>query len=236
MENVEELEFARSPQQQQQHPPPSPLQRRPTTSSLKRSKTRKLTGNNKKKKKNNKSNNNKKNGSQDNASSSSSDSTSAAATTKKSLKRSRTLQDLMFGLEDDDKERATAAFRKYDVHQVGKVKVFMVPKMLEETGFNLSQTEVFNCCEQLRDQDVRQLTLGQYLEVVQRIRADLNEHGTDLLGAFVACGGAEDGTGEISTDALAELCQEFGVSVDTDELNDQATYEQLQAMVAGDAI
>ena len=47
-----------------------------------------------------------------------------------------------------------------------------------------------------------------------------------MLGAFVACGGKEDGSGEIDSETMAKVIEEFGLSVDLAMLKDSVAMDQ----------
>ena len=135
--------------------------------------------------------------------------------------------------EKSSVESATAIFNSYDVHNLGRVKMFDLANMLKEVGIELTGAQLRACVARIEDNGTRSIRLQQFLDLIAQHHEDEVRRESDVLCAFVACGGGQDRSGGVNTDALVELVEEFGMDPTVlGELGDGDSFEAFQAMVA----
>lgn len=128
-------------------------------------------------------------------------------------------------LTAEEVQRATEVFESFDLHSMGRVKLFELSKMLEEAGISLSATEVALCRDRVDDEGTRQIRLDQFINLISKHKQTKMQNESDLLGAFVACGGNEDGSGEVNPEVMAGLIEDFGLNVDLAYLKESASMD-----------
>jgi len=129
-------------------------------------------------------------------------------------------------LTEEETTQATEVFESFDKHNMGRVKLFELSKMLEATGISLTTPEVAACRDSVDDEGTRQIRLDQFLDLIAKHKQNRLQSESDLLGAFVACGGKEDGSGEVDPDTMSTLIEEFGLNIDLAYLKDSISMDQ----------
>jgi calmodulin len=145
----------------------------------------------------------------------------------------------MSQLSEQEVERAHEVFRSFDKHSMGRVKLFELSKMLEAAGVSLSAPEVAACRDSVDDEGTRQIRVEQFLALLSQHKQNRQQSESDLLGAFVACGGKEDGTGEVNAETMAGVIEDFGLNIDLAYLkesvamdpNTEVGYDKFQLLV-----
>eukprot|EP00750_Incisomonas_marina_P030106 INCI727.6.p3 GENE.INCI727.6~~INCI727.6.p3 ORF type:complete len:156 (-),score=37.78 INCI727.6:55-522(-) len=143
-------------------------------------------------------------------------------------------------LSQEERDRANEVFESFDKHKMGRVKLFELSKMLEAAGISLSGPEVAACRDNVDDEGTRQIRQDQFVDLISRHKQSQLQNESDLLGAFVACGGKEDGTGEVDPETMANLIEDFGLNIDLAYLkesvsmdpNSDVGYDKFQLLVA----
>ena len=88
-------------------------------------------------------------------------------------------------------------------------------QVLNALGQNPSDEDVFNMIREVDEDESGEIELDEFLMVVSRAKETVNnQDDTDVLAAFVAMGGSEDGTGEVSVDKLLATVKEFELAID----------------------
>ncbi len=142
-------------------------------------------------------------------------------------------------LSKEEVEEATKVFNTFDRHNLGRVKLFKLSKMLEAVGIEIAGPELAACRTSIDDEGTRQIRMDQFLDLLRLHKSNRLRSESDMLGAFVACGGAADGSGEVNTETMSSLIEEFGLNVDLSFIknsiavdpNGNVSYDKFQTLL-----
>ena len=136
--------------------------------------------------------------------------------------------DVSIELTEEQKEEAEAeeraqiwqCFMQFDLEQQGTMATADLKQALEQLGERVSDQQVFRMISQSDPNNLGSLSFYQFKELVTSKRE--NEKGTsraDLLDAYVAMGGDEDGGGCVDADMLIRTIKEkFEMTIDIEKL------------------
>lgn len=109
---------------------------------------------------------------------------------------------------------------QFDQEQQGTLATQDLKQALETLGENVTDTQVFRMISDADPNNSGVLHFNQFKEIVQTKRE--NERGSsdaDLLDAYVAMGGDEDGGGCVDADMLIKTIKEqFEMTIDIEKL------------------
>jgi Ca2+-binding EF-hand superfamily protein len=129
------------------------------------------------------------------------------------------------------------------VEKFGYISVGNLNEALKECGYEMSVDEVFWIISVQDPQNTGHINLAQFKSIIHDRRED--EAGTseeELLEAFVAMGGQEDGEGAINADKLIyTIKEEFEMTIDIEKLieeidedgSGQIEFDEFTALLSG---
>jgi calmodulin len=91
-------------------------------------------------------------------------------------------------------------------------------------GQHPTEEELFQMISEVDENASGTIDFGEFLKVIekQKERAAKYDDESDMVDAFVACGGNPDKTGHVQRDTLVKIIKEdFGLSIDLEKLIDE---------------
>tara|TARA_B110000090_G_C13094407_1_gene336056 strand:- start:16 stop:486 length:471 start_codon:yes stop_codon:yes gene_type:complete len=111
--------------------------------------------------------------------------------------------------------------KKFDAHDGSTIDLWGLRNVLEEMGQTPSEADVFNMIIEAEEDSTGSINFAEFLHIVeqQKIRAlNVDQH-SDMMDAYIACGGDEDLGGFVSRETLVQIVkEEFGLPIDIEEL------------------
>mmetsp|Transcript_28858 Transcript_28858/g.81287 ORF Transcript_28858/g.81287 Transcript_28858/m.81287 type:complete len:154 (+) Transcript_28858:155-616(+) len=118
-------------------------------------------------------------------------------------------------LTQDERTACIGAFRNFDRDGSGTIDSKELKQVLNALGQNPSDEDIFNMIREVDEDESGEIELEEFLIVVSKAKETVsNSDDTDILAAFVAMGGSEDGSGEVSVDKLLSTVKEFELAID----------------------
>ena len=122
--------------------------------------------------------------------------------------------------EREERQQIWQCFMQFDVDQQGVLKTSELKQALEALNERVNEQQVFRMIAEADPNNTGELTFYQFKDLIMQKRE--NEQGTsddDLLDAYVAMGGDEDGGGCVDADKLIEtIKKEFEMTIDIEAL------------------
>ena len=123
------------------------------------------------------------------------------------------------------------------------ISIFNTWTMMQELGFLINEQQKFDLLIKMGSRTIIDfkdvIKIYCQLIVIQE-KEDNDEYDSDLIDAFSAVGGNEDGSGTVSGQKLLESLEEFGLSVDIKHLlksigisNDELNFKQFCKLIHG---
>lgn len=153
-----------------------------------------------------------------------------------------------FAEEEAEREEANQiwqCFMQFDHEQQGVMGTCDLKQALEHLGERVSDTQVFKMISEVDPNNTGGLAFFQFKGLVQEKRE--NEKGSsdaDLLDAFVAMGGEQDGGGCVDADKLIDtIKREFEMTIDIVALiaevdedgSGEIEFDEFKELLAGNA-
>ena len=113
------------------------------------------------------------------------------------------------------------AFQHLDHDHSGKIDIFELKTLLEAMGMRPTEEEMFQIMSEVDVNMSGQIDFSQFLTIIstQKERCENMDDGSDLVAAYVACGGDADRGGCVDANVLIKIIKEdFGLSVDMEAL------------------
>eukprot|EP00735_Rhodelphis_limneticus_P001689 TRINITY_DN1234_c0_g1::TRINITY_DN1234_c0_g1_i1::g.26814::m.26814 TRINITY_DN1234_c0_g1::TRINITY_DN1234_c0_g1_i1::g.26814 ORF type:complete len:152 (-),score=27.51,sp/Q39584/DYL3_CHLRE/52.00/2e-50,EF-hand_1/PF00036.27/0.00022,EF-hand_1/PF00036.27/9.6e-06,EF-hand_1/PF00036.27/3.1e-08,EF-hand_7/PF13499.1/1.7e-13,EF-hand_7/PF13499.1/0.0002,EF-hand_6/PF13405.1/3e-06,EF-hand_6/PF13405.1/0.011,EF-hand_6/PF13405.1/1.1e+04,EF-hand_6/PF13405.1/0.00078,EF-hand_8/PF13833.1/0.062,EF-hand_8/PF13833.1/5.4e-09,E len=134
------------------------------------------------------------------------------------------------------------AFEKFDADGSGSIDQWELKKTLQAMGQNPTDDELFQMISMVDDDGSGCIEFAEFLKVIEnqkRLAAGQDDE-TDTISAFVALGGNPDKSGEVATQLLKNIVNEFGLTIDIDQLIAEADtdnsgfidYEEFKKMLS----
>mmetsp|Transcript_26556 Transcript_26556/g.39816 ORF Transcript_26556/g.39816 Transcript_26556/m.39816 type:complete len:149 (+) Transcript_26556:81-527(+) len=124
-------------------------------------------------------------------------------------------------LTQDEIDGCRDAFLAFDKDRSGTIDVWELRKVLEEMGQRPTEEELFQMVSEVDDNMSGSIDFAEFLKVIenQKERADHFDDETDMIDAFVACGGRADKGGHVKRETLVKIIkQDFGLTIDIEDL------------------
>lgn len=115
------------------------------------------------------------------------------------------------------------AFLAFDKDRSGSIDVWELRQVLEAMGQKPTEEELFQMISEVDDNMSGAIDFGEFLKVIekQKERATQFDDESDMIDAFVACGGNADKSGHVKRSNLIKIIkQDFGLTIDIEELID----------------
>eukprot|EP00605_Chrysophyceae_sp_TOSAG23-4_P001910 GSChrysophyteH1.ASY1.ANO1.2108.1 assembled CDS len=111
--------------------------------------------------------------------------------------------------------------KKFDVNDGATIDLWGLRNVLEAMGQNPSEADVFNMIIEADEDNTGSINFAEFLHIMeqQKLRAlNVDKH-SDLMDAYIACGGDEDLGGCVKRETLVHIVkEEFGLPIDIEEL------------------
>ena len=147
--------------------------------------------------------------------------------------------------EEEERAQIWQCFGQYDYDQQGFISTSDLKSALEHLGERVKESQVFKMISEYDPNNTGQLTFYQFKSLVTTKRE--NERGTsdaDLLDAYVALGGDEDGGGCVDAALLIQTIKEkFEMTIDIEALilevdedgSGEIEFDEFKELLAGAA-
>mmetsp|Transcript_34412 Transcript_34412/g.70348 ORF Transcript_34412/g.70348 Transcript_34412/m.70348 type:complete len:149 (+) Transcript_34412:91-537(+) len=113
------------------------------------------------------------------------------------------------------------AFLAFDKDRSGTIDVWELRQVLEAMGQKPTEEELFQMISEVDDNMSGSIDFGEFLKVIekQKERAAKFDDESDMIDAFVACGGGQDKSGHVRKETLIKIIkQDFGLTIDIEQL------------------
>ncbi|KAG5185627.1 EF hand-containing protein [Tribonema minus] len=113
------------------------------------------------------------------------------------------------------------AFLAFDKDRSGNIDVWELRQVLEAMGQKPTEEELFQMISEVDDNMSGSIDFSEFLKVIenQKMRAESFDDETDMIDAFVACGGLANKSGHVKRDTLVKIIkQDFGLTIDIEDL------------------
>ena len=156
-------------------------------------------------------------------------------------------------MTEEEKEAARQAeneeiwqcFHQYDIEQQGTMNTEDLKQALEQLGERVSDTQVFRMISDVDPNNIGTLSFYAFKELVITKREEAKgTSNADLLDAYVAMGGDEDGGGCVDAEMLIKTIRdEFEMTIDIEALiaevdedgSGEIEFDEFKELLAGQA-
>ena len=124
-------------------------------------------------------------------------------------------------LSQEEIDGCREAFLVFDKDRSGAIDVWELRQVLEAMGQKPTEEELFQMISEVDENMSGSINFAEFLKVIenQKERAENFDDESDMVDAFVACGGAPDKSGCVFKDTLVKIIkQDFGLTIDILEL------------------
>eukprot|EP00611_Tribonema_gayanum_P005576 TRINITY_DN1478_c0_g1_i2.p1 TRINITY_DN1478_c0_g1~~TRINITY_DN1478_c0_g1_i2.p1 ORF type:complete len:141 (-),score=32.42 TRINITY_DN1478_c0_g1_i2:981-1403(-) len=99
------------------------------------------------------------------------------------------------------------AFLAFDKDRSGNIDVWELRQVLEAMGQKPTEEELFQMISEVDDNMSGSIDFSEFLKVIenQKMRAESFDDETDMIDAFVACGGLANKSGHVKRDTLVSF-------------------------------
>lgn len=124
-------------------------------------------------------------------------------------------------LSQEEIDGCREAFLAFDKDRSGTIDVWELRQVLEAMGQKPTEEELFQMISEVDENMSGSIDFAEFLKVIenQKERAENFDDESDMIDAFVACGGKQDKTGHVKRDTLVRIIKhDFGLTIDIEEL------------------
>jgi len=114
--------------------------------------------------------------------------------------------------------------KKFDKYEGGTIDLWGLRNVLEAMGQTPSEADVFSMIIEAEEDSTGSINFAEFLHIIeqQKLRALNVDKLSDLMDAYIACGGDEDLGGCVKRETLVQIVkEEFGLPIDIEELINQ---------------
>jgi len=124
-------------------------------------------------------------------------------------------------LSQEEIDGCREAFLAFDKDRSGTIDVWELRQVLEAMGQKPTEEELFQMISEVDENMSGSIDFAEFLKVIenQKERAENFDDESDMIDAFVACGGAQDKSEFVRRETLIKIIKEdFGLTIDIEEL------------------
>lgn len=124
-------------------------------------------------------------------------------------------------LSQEEIDGCREAFLAFDKDRSGTIDVWELKQVLEAMGQKPSEEELFQMISEVDESMSGSIDFAEFLRVIenQKERAENFDDESDLIDAYVACGGMPDKSGFVKRETLVKIIKhDFGLPIDIEEL------------------
>jgi calmodulin len=124
-------------------------------------------------------------------------------------------------LSQDEIDGCRDAFALFDKDKSGTIDVWELRLMLEGMGQKPTEAELFQMISEVDENMSGSIDFPEFLRVIenQKERSAKFDDDSDMVDAYIACGGGADKGGHVSKDTLIDIVlNDFGMTIDIEAL------------------
>jgi calmodulin len=124
-------------------------------------------------------------------------------------------------LSQEEIDGCREAFLAFDKDRSGTIDVWELRQVLEAMGQHPTEEELFQMISEVDENMSGSIDFAEFLKVIenQKERAENFDDESDMIDAFVACGGLQDKSGNVKRETLVKIIKhDFGLTIDIEEL------------------
>mmetsp|Transcript_1951 Transcript_1951/g.1749 ORF Transcript_1951/g.1749 Transcript_1951/m.1749 type:complete len:149 (-) Transcript_1951:96-542(-) len=124
-------------------------------------------------------------------------------------------------LSQEEIDGCNEAFKAFDTDGSGSIDVWELRQVLEAMGQKPTEEELFQMISEVDEKMSGSIDFAEFLKVIehQKERAENFDDESDMIDAFVACGGLPDKSGHVKRETLVKIIKyDFGLTIDIEEL------------------
>lgn len=113
------------------------------------------------------------------------------------------------------------AFLAFDKDRSGTIDTWGLKQVLEAMGQKVTEAEVFQMVNEVDENMSGSVGFGEFLRIIEirKERAENFDDESDLIDAYVACGGNPDKSGNVRRETLVKIIKhDFGLPIDIERL------------------
>lgn len=113
------------------------------------------------------------------------------------------------------------AFLAFDKDRSGTIDTWGLKQVLEAMGQKVTESEVFQMVNEVDENMSGSVGFGEFLRIIEirKERAENFDDESDLVDAYVACGGNPDKSGNVRRETLVKIIKhDFGLPIDIERL------------------
>lgn len=131
-------------------------------------------------------------------------------------------------LAQEEIDACREAFLSFDKNRNGSIDVWELRQVLEMMGQKPSDEELFQIMSEVDENKLGSIEFAEFLKVIekQKEKTIKNYDDSDLVDAFVACGGQADKSGYILKDTIVRIIKhDFGLTIDIEDMISKVDHE-----------
>ena len=124
-------------------------------------------------------------------------------------------------LTQDEIDGCRDAFLAFDKDRSGAIDVWELRQVLEAMGQKPTEEELFQMISEVDENNSGSIDFGEFIKVIekQKEKASKFDDESDMIDAFVACGGNADKSGHVERTTLVKIIKvDFGLTIDIEGL------------------
>ncbi|KAA0157595.1 hypothetical protein FNF29_00171 [Cafeteria roenbergensis] len=124
-------------------------------------------------------------------------------------------------LTQEEIDACRETFMAFDTDRSQTIDVWELRQVMEAMGQSLTEEELFQLIAEVDSDLSGSIDFGEFIRVIekQKERASKFSDESDMIDAYVACGGNEDKSGFVKKETLIKIIKDdFGLKIDIEEL------------------
>jgi calmodulin len=120
------------------------------------------------------------------------------------------------------------AFLAFDKNRNGSIDVWELRQVLEAMGQKATEEEIFQIMSEVDDNMMGSIGFADFLKVIekQKEKTMSDDDDSDLVDAYVACGGPFDKSGFVLGETIVRIIKhDFGLTIDIEDMISKIDHE-----------